>query len=499
MSTARRLIEGSLLNTLTLVIGVLISFFLMPYMVTSLGDRMYGVWTIVAEFLWYYGLLDFGLSSAIGRFLSRAIGGNDKQETRVVTATAFYLTLGLGILAMCATFIFTLGAGWFVKDPADLQVFRILLFIVGINFAFEFPVRVFNAVLGANLRFDIRNLISTIKNLSIPLLIVLAIKGGMGVIGVALVTFIASLGDSAARIYFAFKIEPSLSLAWKDVLPAKSRQLFGYSVYTFIGKIADILRFKIDLFVISSLIGLASVTHFFIGVRLLDYFMKFVSSAVEVIGPVFSRDEGKKDFTAIRRNLFFVSKISVYLSVFLGGVAIFIGRPFISRWMGSDYSDSYNVLLILIVPGILSLAQNPGEQLLYGISKHRFLALGGIIEGVANAALSIFLATRIGIFGVAVGTAVPMTIRYLIQPFYVSHNAGMSSFSYPLVLIRHMAWGFAALGIGCLLTRSFVQPNYWRLILVILAVSSVYWPFVMIFGFQRVEREKIFGFFQRRS
>src|SRR4051812_25487005 len=134
---AHRLIKGSLLNIVSLFLGIVISFFMMPYMVTRLGDRMYGVWTIVGEFLWYYGLMDFGLSSAIGRFVSRAIGRNDKDEVRSITSTAFFLTLGMGLLALALTVIGAGLAPYLVKDQADLRLFRILIIILRLNFSVE--------------------------------------------------------------------------------------------------------------------------------------------------------------------------------------------------------------------------------------------------------------------------------------------------------------------------------------------------------------------------
>ncbi|MCG3204773.1 MAG: hypothetical protein KCHDKBKB_01490 [Elusimicrobia bacterium] len=496
---ARRLIEGSLLNSLTLLLGIVISFFMMPYMVTHLGDHMYGIWTIVAEFLWYYGLLDFGLSSAIGRFLSRAIGRKDAKEIQSVTATAFYLTVGLGFVAMMVTFLFTLKAGWIVKDANDLSIFRILLFIVGINFACEFPVRVFNAVLGANLRFDIRNIITIIKNLLIPFLVVLAIRMGWGVIGIAWVTLLASIGDSIVRIYMARRIEPSLSLAWSHVAVERIRQLFGYSVYAFVGKIADILRFKIDLFIISSMLGLSAVTHYFIGARLLDYFMKFVSSSVEVIAPVFSQDDGRNNYDAIRGNLFFVTKISSYLALFLGGGALFFGQSFIERWMGPGYPNSYRVLVILIIPAILALVQSPGEHLLYSVSKHRFLAFWGLAEGMVNALISIYMAKSHGILGVAFGTAIPMFIRYMAQPLYVSRQVHLPLFSYSKMILDHMFWGALFIGLGWMLSRPFVQPDYFKLTLGFSVMTLIYWPMVLFFKFDKKEREKFLSFFRFSS
>ena len=494
-----RLIRGSVLNTLSLVLGVAISFFLMPFMVGELGDRMYGVWALVAEFLWFYGLLDFGLSSAIGRYLSRAVGAGDKDEIRRITATAFYLTCALGFLAMTVTFALAYAAGWFVSSPSDLRIFRVLLVLLGVNFAVEFPVRIFNSVLGANLRFDIRTGIAMIKNLITASLIVAVLKAGHGVVGVALVSFAGSLLDSAARIAFACRTEPSLSLRFRDVVPARVRLLYRYSVFSFVAKIADIFRFKIDLFVITAHLGVSAVTPYYIGARLLDYFMTFITSAIEVVGPVFSREEGRNDFDSIRRKFLFVTKISVYLSVFFGGMAVLYGRPFISRWMGEAYDESYLVLVILILPAILALLQNPSEHLLYNVSRHRFLAGAALAEGVTNLALSLWLVRSHGILGVAMGTAIPMTVRQLVQPFYVCHVLQLPVKTYAALVARNVAVAAGLLAVPAWAFQPFVAPSYAPLALIGVAFVAVFWPMAALIGFGRSEREYLRGFLRRAA
>jgi O-antigen/teichoic acid export membrane protein len=81
MSTVgRKLALGSSLNTLYLVATALISVLIMPFVVHSLGDRLYGIWALAAAVISYYNVLELGLSSAVGRFVAGALGSGDKQQ-----------------------------------------------------------------------------------------------------------------------------------------------------------------------------------------------------------------------------------------------------------------------------------------------------------------------------------------------------------------------------------------------------------------------------------
>jgi O-antigen/teichoic acid export membrane protein len=56
----------------------------------------------------------------------------------------------------------------------------------------------------------------------------------------------------------------------------------------------------------------------------------------------------------------------------------------------------------------------------YGLEKHKRIALWGIIESVANLSLSVVLVRRIGIYGVAWGTTIPSVIMEMVLwPRYI--------------------------------------------------------------------------------
>ena len=72
MTGLRRVIHGSGLRVANLLASTLIGFFLMPFLVQHLGDRQYGFWTLAGAILGYYGVLDFGILSAVAVLRSQS-------------------------------------------------------------------------------------------------------------------------------------------------------------------------------------------------------------------------------------------------------------------------------------------------------------------------------------------------------------------------------------------------------------------------------------------
>src|SRR3990172_13178096 len=113
-------LRGSLLNAVLLFSNIAVSLYMMPFVIHALGDRWYGMWTLVATFMGYYGYLDFGLSVAVQRFIAGAIGRKDGAETNRLLTTSVVLFAALGAIAMVATLVIAYFSDYFFSDPTEI-------------------------------------------------------------------------------------------------------------------------------------------------------------------------------------------------------------------------------------------------------------------------------------------------------------------------------------------------------------------------------------------
>ena len=84
--------------------------------------------------------------------------------------------------------------------------------------------------------------------------------------------------------------------------------------------------------------------------------------------------------------------------------------------MGDQYAQpSGTVMQILLISVVLGSANTTSAGIVYGMEKHKRLAFWAIGEAVANLVLSIILVQKIGIYGVAWGTAIPSIFIELLS------------------------------------------------------------------------------------
>ena len=92
------------MSGISFALRTFVSLFMTPFMIYHLGDRSYGLWILVSSFSTFYGLLDFGLASAVQRFLSRAIGKDDRKEANRIFNSSLIVFSCIGLSALMCVF-----------------------------------------------------------------------------------------------------------------------------------------------------------------------------------------------------------------------------------------------------------------------------------------------------------------------------------------------------------------------------------------------------------
>ena len=496
----RKLLSGSVLRLGNLLVAAVSSFFLMPFIVRHLGDRLYGFWTLAGTFVGYYGLLDFGFTSAVSQYMSIAIGKNDSRERHAVFNAALRIQTLIGGAALLVTAAIAAATPWFCHNPADAALFWRVIAILGVSVALGFPARAYSGLLEAELRFDIQSGLGIFGIVLRTALVVWAVLEGGGLLALAWMTLLASLPVLALQIWFARREAPWAQIDRSPIDSERAKGFFSYSIYTFLSVIADILRFQVDSLVIAGVIGLAAVTHYRVASVFTRYYIDIIVCITGIVQPLLSRLHGAQDRKSLEKVFFFATRVSLCISIFIGLSLIFWGKPFIARWMGLKYEDAYWPLVILSLAVLLDVGQNPSIALLYATFKHRFYTYLNCAEGLINLGFSLALARPLGVLGVALGTLIgAFLVRVLAQPYWVCKASGLHYGDYMGFL------GGALLRCGGLMAAVIaitiwgLKPSYPWLIGSAICATAIYAAGSWIFVFNGPEREQLLAVVSSRT
>ncbi|MFK5951355.1 MAG: oligosaccharide flippase family protein [Methylococcales bacterium] len=480
MNISKALLKGSTLRFLTLVSNIGIGFYMMPFLIHNLGDVQYGIWILVGTIVGFYGLLDFGMGAAVIRFIVRAMHGKEKNEVNRALSNAVFLFSGIGLLSLIITVAVIFFVPMIMGNDENVLLVQTIVAILGIKVAIVFPFTTFRGVLTSKYRFDLLSYIQLASLLMRTAVIIYFISDGAGIMSLAIIMATASLFESFAIILMAKKLMPELRVSRSLINIGILKEYFHYGKYTYISAIADKLRFSIDDFVVAGIIGLAAVTHYTIAVTLLKYFTQTMGSIFGVIAPVLNKYHKLEQWDKLRNVFKAVTELTSIAAILFGGLLITLGEQFISIWMGDEYDDVYPAIVILTVAAVVAGAQRPSVAILYAIAKHKYYANITIIEAFANLVLSIVLASKIGIYGVALGTAIPLLVSKLIfQPAYTCKQLDISLKSYYYSISKFFVSGFLMFFIMYILINNIEVVSYFDL-LVIGALETIVYVVISI-------------------
>jgi len=382
----------------------------------------YGVWVIIMSLVAYMNLLDLGLRGAITRFVSKGSAQQNHEESSRAVSGALWIRLWISFAIMAAGLILATGLQRiFVIPPALQQAARLALLVTTVNVAVNLYCGVFGGVLVALHRYDLTSSISILQTCARAAGIVYLLRSGHGILSLAVWELCLSLAAQSATVMLCFRIYPQLRVAFGRPDAITLRKLWNYSFYVFLINVALQVTYYTDNLVVGAFLSPAAVTLYAVGGLLIGYSRQIVTSMTTTFTPLASHYEAEGNYKSLRRLVIHGTRAALLVSLPIQVALFFRGHTFIRLWMGEQYAQpSGTVMQILLLSVVFSSANTTSGGIVYGMEKHKRIALWGIIESVLNLSLSIILVRRIGIYGVAWGTTIPSVIMEMILwPRYI--------------------------------------------------------------------------------
>ncbi len=495
----KRLLRNVTSNWVQMAIYSATALIMTPILVHSLGKDAYGIWALIYSIIHYTNFFDVGFKQSLARFLPKYYATRDYDKLNEVVNSSNLIYLISGTLVLATTIVIAaFFVDWFQVPPEMHSLMRIVLIIMGVNHAFYFFLMAGTA-LGPFHRYDLMNTIEIVKTIVGTAVVIWLVKNGYGLLALAIVTFLSSFGGLLVKRYFQHRIVPEIKYDFRYVNKQRIRELFNYGAVSFLIVMSWIVIFSKDNIVVAKFISLEAVAYFNVAGTIISNLRSIVSAIGIPLVPAISHLDATSDLreiAALERKL---NRYLYYMSVLICVGFLFFADDFINQWMGPGFQTTINIMLILIVPTCIFLPQMVSNSVLLGIGKHRALLYVLGLEAVSNVSLSIALVHVWGVYGVALGTAIPQVIIYLFIYPYVFHRAIRAS----------LKDFYRESGIAVITGTIFVLPVAWLanyipwggwpgFVLKVGLVSAVGFAGFIWRMLEPNDRRRIFGFLHRK-
>jgi O-antigen/teichoic acid export membrane protein len=410
-----------------------VAFFLMPFLIHRLGQESYGAWILIGSLAGYLGILDFGLKSAIGRYVAFYRGRGDHEGVLRTLNTALALLVCLGTVAFGLVWLVSLGLHRLVDIPAEsLPAAQLALVIVGVSLGSSFVLQGFDAVLWGYERFDITNLVDSLAALTRGGVTAYVVGAGYGLVGLAWTTLAVALLVGLAKGAICVWLARPLRFSWRQVRLDVIYEIGPFGFWQFLLGIARVARAHLNPIAVGSLLGPAVLTAFSIPVRLINYAGMLLAVTVNVLTPTLTTFVAQGDEDRQRRLILQAGRASAAYSLYIVSLLVLLGRSLIVLWIGPDFAWVWSVLAILAVGEWLPMAVHPFNFALVALAQQRPIAWRGIAECLLALGLGAALAVPLGLTGFAIAIAVAAT--WLRGLFMLTYGGQLCGIPWPAYL-----------------------------------------------------------------
>ena len=303
----------------------------------------------------------------------------------------------------------------------------------------------------------------------------------------------ASLGkvlQGLIRIAYVLK---TIGAVWKPayIESKELRQVVSYAAPIFVSMVASVIFWKFDSILIGSIMGLAPIAIYSVGVTFNKYFMSAATALSRVMTPqVISLIDDGANPDRLTDEMIRISRIqALVLLLVLSGLIVY-GQRFLNLWLGSEFSFSYWVMMIVLVPYTLELIGNARNIILQVKLLYWQKTVITLTMALLNIPLTIWFLSLWGVVGAAISTGIAILFGYLLVTLLLKLRVGISIGRYVLHTTKGIFPVATSLAIVGLLTEQYLVQGWLSLAMGIGMYTFVY--VVVMYRFAMTDGERQF-------
>ena len=389
----------------------MVNLALFPFIVSHVGKEIYGIYLLVMTLTGYLGVLEFGVTAAVTKYVAEFIGREDTEEIKKIVSASVSLYCIVGLIA--AAILFTLSFYFnrvFAIGGANAIVMRQLFLVAAAASLFIWPGKIFMRVLDGFQRYDWLAILNVATAALTGISAYIIFSRGLGMIHFLTLSYTLIIME----YFFAYLIGRHYLLPSKIIFPYFKKEvfktIFGFSTFLFLSNVVGLLIFDFDSFVIGAFASVSAITLYSVGYNLQNGFRSVNALIGSPIFPASAQMEGKNEHGKQKELLF---RGTIYMTMIFAPMVIIMivfAKLFIHNWMGTGFTESVLPAQILISFWIFNGTLEVGSDLLAAKGYVKVIFKIIALNALLNVGLSLLLVKSMGILGVAIGTAVPMIL-----------------------------------------------------------------------------------------
>jgi O-antigen/teichoic acid export membrane protein len=402
-----KLLQGSASNLVRMLLSMMVSLLLPPFLVHRMAPTEYSAWVLILQLSAYVTFLDFGVQTAIGKFVAEYDAVGDRNAARQMVSSAFSLLSIASMIGCIVVLVLTYKVPQLFHQmpPFLFHEVRVGLLCIGLSVCFMLPFSVFMTTFTGLQEYGFPTVfISASRILSALCLAAVVFLHG-SILQMAWMMAAFNLATAFAQVigwkqYASDRVPFTLFYFDRQCL----RRLFEYCGVLSIWTMGGLLISGLDTAIVGHF-DYANTGYYAVAGSATNFMLLLSGNMLSPLLPAISSLQTQRTPEQIGDLLVRATRIGVTTLMVFGLPLLLGGYPLLTLWLGSAYAaKSVLFLEILVVGNIFRQFSFPYALFIVATGKQRYATVAPVAESIVNVILSVLLARRYGAIGVAVGT-----------------------------------------------------------------------------------------------
>lgn len=409
-----RYYRSTLYHGLLQGISILVSLYLISFLLGRLGPERFGLWGALSSAFGFFLLADLGISSSFIHFFAKPISAGDRKGLWEEVTTGTYVYLVLLIVFLPVAFFILPWVLHFINAPEALrrEAEGAYLFLLA-AFAVRWLFTAYRSLLFAAERVDLLSMVGIGVTILQATATVWAIARGGGLVSLGAIAFVAAACAVSAELYLSHR----LVLPFNSFIFCRPRidvflRQWRFGLKVQVVRLAETVHLHLDKLLLAHLVAISAVAFYDVGAKAASAAALLPAVFLPAVAPAVAQWSAAGQQAEVIRFYNRLMRWTV-LIVFPLATLIILGSGWILEiWLGTSPPDSRMVeAVIWLTLGQAAYAlTGPGRLAARGMGEPTEEMRAALFMAAGALFLNLPLIVILGFRGALLGTAGSMII-----------------------------------------------------------------------------------------
>ena len=344
---------GALISYITLFTNICINIFYTPYLLNTVGDKNYGLWSFVVSITSWFNVAVYALYDSYVRFSTlekRDRGCEDRTNTiylKLLVILAVIITL-VAVIILTLLYIGMIPLSKYSEN--EKNIIFLLFAISTIQVLATAILSIFKLFNEYKNNFIFIKIVSLLIAIFTTILSIILLMIRPSIIGIAVITVSVNM---VALLLYVIVARNTLKMSFSADRLRDNRTLvssiFSFSAFLLITTIVSEINTAVDKTLLGLFAGAEMVTLYQLGMSFNVYFSELASSVNSVFIPRINKLAVSGDIDGVNSLFLIISKFQTIIVSLIAGGFLVCGRDFVMAWVGDKRIAAYWIGLTLLV------------------------------------------------------------------------------------------------------------------------------------------------------